>query len=214
MTSTVETVELVGGDVALDLVNTGSRRKEGPFRERLRQYDDLVTWAERVGIIEPDGAERLHAEAERHPDEARRVLETARTLRETIYRVFAAGAHEREPEPDDLHALADAAAEAASHRSIERDPEGFRFTWPEGDRLDRVLWPLAMSAAELLVSDDLDRVKECATDNCNWLFVDQSRNRSRRWCDMKDCGNRAKARRHYARTKKQEEGKDPGEHDH
>src|SRR5690606_34555848 len=75
------------------------------------------------------------------------------------------------------------------------------FGWPESNALDQVLWPVAVSAAELLTSADRERVKECAADTCNWLFLDMSRNRSRRWCDMKECGNRAKARRFYKRQR-------------
>ena len=71
----------------------------------------------------------------------------------------------------------------------------------EERKLDQMLWPIIRSAAELLTSDKLDRVCECPGENCGWLFIDMSRNRSRRWCDMKDCGNRAKARRHYRKTK-------------
>jgi predicted RNA-binding Zn ribbon-like protein len=208
MSTGIETVELVGGDLALDLVNTGSRRRQGPFRDRLLAYGDLVTWAERVALVTADRAQRLRAEAERDPLEADRVLERVRALRETVYRVFTAGARGEAPAEDDLASLGETAAEAAARRVLvpETAPaEGYRFAWPESDTLEQLLWPVAMSAAELLVSDDRERVKECATDNCNWLFVDMSRNRSRRWCDMKDCGNRAKARRHYARARGQEE---------
>jgi predicted RNA-binding Zn ribbon-like protein len=108
------------------------------------------------------------------------------------------------PSPEDLVALSEAAADAASHRVLAPEQAGYAFAWPERSGLERLLWPVALSAAELLVSDDLDRVKECATENCNWLFVDMSRNRSRRWCDMKECGNRAKSRRHYARSRRAE----------
>lgn len=78
------------------------------------------------------------------------------------------------------------------------------FVWGWDDAapaLDRPLWPVARSLAELLTSDELPRVRECAADNCAWLFIDTSKNRSRRWCDMAVCGNRAKARRHYARAR-------------
>lgn len=194
--------------MALDLVNTGSRRAGGPFRERLHTYADLVTWAERVGLIGAEEGARLRTEAAAHAGDAESVLERARSLRETVYRVFAAEAGGRPPSPDDLAALSEAAAAAASHRVLAPEAAGYRFAWPERERLDRLLWPVAMSAAELLVSEDLGRVKECATANCSWLFLDMSRNRSRRWCDMKDCGNRAKARRHYARSRNAEGGGD------
>jgi predicted RNA-binding Zn ribbon-like protein len=201
MAETVESMELVGGDIALDLVNTGSSRRIGPFRERLGSFDDLVSWAERVGLLARQRADRLRAEADRHPDTAQRALERIRALREAVYRVFRAGIEGQGAADEDVAVLTEAAAEGASHRRLVSGPQGYVFEWPESDRLDQILWPVAMSAAELLVSEDRLRVKECATENCNWLFVDMSRNRSRRWCDMKDCGNRAKARRHYHRSR-------------
>jgi len=201
MASTVDTVELVGGNLALDLVNTGSQREGGPFRERLHTYADLVTWAERVGLIGTEEGARLRTEAVARPDEAEQVLEQARSFRERVYRTFSAEVRGRAPSPEDLAALSEAAADAAARRVLAPEPDGYVFTWRAREGLDRLLWPVALSAANLLVSDDLARVKECATENCNWLFVDMSRNRSRRWCDMKDCGNRAKARRHYARSR-------------
>ncbi|MGH7501940.1 MAG: CGNR zinc finger domain-containing protein [Longimicrobiales bacterium] len=195
----------MGGDVALDLVNTGSRRRDGPFRERLLTYSDLIRWAERAGIVDASAAAELWQEAERHPEEAELALDRMRELREQVYRVFVAAIRGESPPAADLGSLQAAAAEGAGARRIVALPGGaFRFGWPACERLGQLAWQVALSAAELLVSEDRTRVKECATANCNWLFVDLSRNRSRRWCDMKDCGNRAKARRHYARMQRQE----------
>jgi predicted RNA-binding Zn ribbon-like protein len=76
---------------------------------------------------------------------------------------------------------------------------GYALSWPDSAELDRMLWPLATSALSLLLSEEVGRIKECAADDCHWLFLDSSRNQSRRWCDMKACGNRAKARHYYHR---------------
>lgn len=189
----VETMDLVGGDVALDFVNTASGRDgAGGLREKLVSYGDLVTWAERVGLAPVSLGNRLRAEAERDPAGAAAVLERARELREAVFRLFARPG----PEATDLDRVAREAGEAAAHRRLVEEAEAYAFAWPEGDRLDQILWPVAVAAADLLTSrQDRPRVKECAADDCNWLFLDQSRNQSRRWCDMKVCGNRAKARR-------------------
>jgi predicted RNA-binding Zn ribbon-like protein len=102
----------------------------------------------------------------------------------------------------DLEALARAAAAATAARRLEPQPDGgYAFVWPESDELEQILWPVALSAAELLTSEDRARVKECANDSCRWLFLDRSKNRSRRWCLMRDCGNQAKARRFRARRR-------------
>jgi predicted RNA-binding Zn ribbon-like protein len=63
------------------------------------------------------------------------------------------------------------------------------------------LWPIVLAAAELLTSAGRARVRECAAHGCGWLFLDTSRSQRRRWCTMASCGNRAKARRFYERTR-------------
>lgn len=200
----VDTMDLVGGELCLDLVNTGSSRADGPFRERLRSYEDIVRWGMRVDAVDGDVARKLTRAAARDPETATAVLERTRALREAIYRVFRARLTDSAPSADDLATLTAAGAEAtAAQRLVCRDG-GFELEWPETDDLNRAWWPAATSALGLLLSEDLARVKECATPDCNWMFVDASKNRSRRWCDMKDCGNRAKARRHYARRKKEQ----------
>jgi len=77
----------------------------------------------------------------------------------------------------------------------------WRWEFVDGEELDSMLWPIVRDAAELLTSRDFDRVTECSGSDCTWLFADKSRNRSRRWCDMAECGNRSKARRFYRRQK-------------
>jgi predicted RNA-binding Zn ribbon-like protein len=202
MAETIDTVELVGGDLAFDLVNTASARRDGPFRERLLTYDDLVRWAERVELLGSTQARGLRSEAHARPADAAAALHFIRELREAIYRVFSAIALEDDPAPEEIGRIQAAAADAAARRRIVRRPDGqFHYEWPDSTDLGQLAWPVAVSAADLLVSGDHARIKECATDNCNWLFIDSSRNRSRRWCDMKDCGNRAKARRHYHRSR-------------
>lgn len=193
----VETMDLRGGDVGLDFVNTASGRDSGALREKLRVYDDLVTWAERLELTTSARGRRLRAAARSSADEARAVLERAHALREAMYRILGRD----DPDAGDLDLLSDEAGLAAAERRLVTGPEGYVFAWPESDRLEQLIWPVALSAAELLTSEDRPRVKECAADDCNWLFLDMSRNRSRRWCDMKVCGNRAKARRFSERHK-------------
>jgi len=192
----VETMDLAGGDISLDFVNTASGRDSGALQEKLHGYEDLVTWAERVGVLTGAQGLRLRAAARRSPDEADAVLRRARELREAVFRILARDGINA----GDVDLLADEAARGAAERRLAATADGYAYAWPESDRLEQLLWPVALAAAELLTSaQDRPRVKECAADNCNWLFLDMSRNRSRRWCDMKVCGNRAKARRFSAR---------------
>ena len=198
----VATMDLVGGNVCLDFVNTGSHRSAPPFREKLRGYGDLVTWVGRVDEgVDEETAARLRRLADRDPAAAEAVLGRARALREAIYRAFSAMAKGVAAAPADLELIGTEAGRATAHRRLVPTAEGCMWEYAEVDALERPLWPVALAAAALATSAEVARVKECASDNCNWLFLDVSKNRSRRWCDMKECGNRAKARRHRTRAR-------------
>jgi len=139
-----------------------------------------------------------------NPSGAEKVLKCAIELREIIYRIFSTVAAGDLPKGGDLSTLNRHLAKTMAQSRIIPIKDGF--TWDingNRDELDWMLKPIVRSAAGLLTSDELDRVKECADDKgCGWLFLDRSKNRSRRWCDMKDCGNRAKAKRFYERKQK------------
>ncbi len=194
--------EFTGGLLCLDFANTLEDRPSDHPRELLNSYSDLVSWSQQARILEDQEAQQLLEEAARRPAEAFIVLQRAVVLRETIYRLFKAVAQDASAEGDALVLLNAAIADTMTHAQIV--PGAARFTWGwtvnEGD-LDRILWPVVQSAADLLTSDELDIVRICASDDCDWLFLDTSKNHSRRWCDMKSCGNRAKARRYNVRKK-------------
>lgn len=194
--------EFSGGELCLDFANTVSDRAEAAPAEHLHGYPDLVAWGRQAGLIDGSQADTLLAEAGRQPAAAAQVHARALTLREAIYRMFARRATGLPPAPEDIAIVNDELGRALAHARVVPAGQGFAWGWAQDcPALDRVLWPVARSAAELLTSEELDRVRECAADTCNWLFLDTSKNRSRRWCDMKSCGNRAKAKRHYARLK-------------
>lgn len=197
------TLNLEEGWLCLDFANTLDWHASDHPEERLNSYSDLVAWSERAGLLTAPEAQRLLRRAEGHPADATGVLKSAIALREVIYRIFSAVAHGRAPEAVDLVSLNAALPEALCRSRIVRLEDKFTWDWADvEDALDCMLWPVAWSAADLLTSEDVHRVGECADDRgCGWLFLDLSRNHSRRWCDMKDCGNRAKARRHYERKR-------------
>ena len=197
----VEDLELIGGEVCLDFANTLGGTREAPS-ERLHGYGDLVRWAAHAGAIEGTEVEALLAAAGARSAEAEAVFARALRLREAIFRIFAALADDANPAAADLQRLNDELARALPHLRIVPDEHGFDYRFEAPDSaLDGPLWPVARSASELLATGDLGRVKRCTSDECDWLFVDLSKNRSRRWCDMRDCGNRAKARRYYRRQR-------------
>ena len=194
--------EFSGGQLCLDFTNTVSGSRRGQPKERLTSYEDLIAWGRQGGVLSEQETRELRQLAARRPTDAAAALEAARTLREAIYRIFLNVNEGRAPEPDDLSALNAALCEESSHVQVRVRPGGFAWAWCDEDKaLDRVLWPVVRSAADLLVSGEVERVRKCAAEDCDWLFFDVSRNNRRRWCDMKSCGNRAKARRHYARKK-------------
>ena len=199
--SEAASLQLLGGALCLDFANTVGNHKTGEPSEHLAGYADWVAWGQHAGALTPAQARRLVAESARHPAEAKEVFKRATELREAIYRIFAAIAENASLKSTDLDRLNEALAHGLGHARIVTTPEGFRWDWTEEAALDRVEWLVARSAADLLTSGNLDRVRQCGDAECGWLFIDTSRNRSRRWCDMNDCGNRAKARRHYRRLR-------------
>jgi predicted RNA-binding Zn ribbon-like protein len=199
----IEHYDPVGGNLALDLANTANRAVRPVPQEKLRTYEDVVVWGERTGMLDAARARALRAEAGARPEAAAEVLARTVELREAIYRIFSAVGSGAEPVPADVAVLDAYLREGAGQRRLDRGRGGWTWKWEAGaEPLAQLLWPAAYAAADLLTEGELARVKECANDECTWLFVDMSKNRSRRWCDMKDCGNRVKARRHYRRTKR------------
>lgn len=180
------------------------------WRARDRQDDELVSyaalvdWAAREGVVDAATAARLARRAKREPDEAARVLEHARTLRGAIYRILVSVGEDSAPAAEDLETLsAHASAALAARRLVRSGASGYAWEWPaDAAALERVLWPVAESAASLLTSRLVHRVRRCADDECGWLFVDESRNGSRRWCSMEGCGTRAKVARYRQRQRR------------
>jgi len=195
-------LRLESGWLGLDFANTVEWHASRQPEEQLNSYADLVAWARSVGLINEAAADRLLQAADRRPAEAAAVLEKAIALREAIYHIISNQASGYPPHPNDLALLNAALAQAHRRLRLVADEAGFSWTWAgDPDELDYLLWPVARSAADLLVSPDLERVGVCADERgCGWLFIDSSKNHSRRYCGT-GCLNRAKQKRHYARLK-------------
>jgi predicted RNA-binding Zn ribbon-like protein len=204
----VSTVPLEGGHLALDFVNTlGGLRDEppSPDNELLDSYEDLVMWSVRLGVIsEADGGTLLRA-ARADEKGARRAHTRARELRELVYAIFrpiADGAEAPEHLLDELRdAERNALASAHLAPAGADAPHGaMRWTWPPPRELADPLLPITHAAVELLTTGPLGHLKICG--NCRWLFLDQSRNHSRRWCSMDECGTQMKQRRFVERRRR------------
>lgn len=195
--STVATMKLVGGDPCLDFVNTVGGRAQSRVRaDKLASYSDLVGFAEHAGLVNASAARGLKRKGFAQPRDAEAALQRARAFREALYAALRALLLGRRPAPPELRTLN---AELAACRSRERlalQRGRLLWGWPEaGERLESPLWPVARAAAALLTSPELARLRQCGGDACGWLFLDRSRNRSRQWCTMQDCGNLSKVRR-------------------
>jgi len=188
-------------DLCLDFANTLSYRG-GAALESLHDFADLVGWCGANATLTADGCERALRWSDLHPEQEAATFADAIAIREASFRIFFAIAARRTPPPHAVAALNRALEAAPARRLLVRANKGF------GWQIDRVgfsapalLAPVLWSAGDLMVSPDTIRLRHCSNDQCLWLFLDDSKNGSRRWCSMQACGNRAKAHRHYLRTR-------------
>lgn len=195
-------LKLVGGRLCLDFVNTVDRDGDQYSQEWFHNATDLISWAQHIGILSVAQAEALLHQIEEQPERATTVFDRAIQLRETLYRIFSAIAAQKPQHADDLELLNTLLSEMQRHLHLVATDSRFIWEWTQTDRIELILWQIVRATADLLTSNDRDRIRECAGVGCGWVFLDFSRNRSRRWCDMEDCGNRAKAYRHYDRKRK------------
>jgi len=188
--------------VCQDFVNTLDDRFHDAPKELLASYVDLVRFAGEAGILPQQQVDRLCAQAVKSPHAAERALKSAIRMREAMSEIFYARAQARPVPKAALAVLNGYVQQAAQHAALAPHHGGFQwqFDFPH-DNLEAPLWPIARSAAELLASDQLAFVRACASETCEWLFLDQTKNHRRRWCDMTKCGNRAKVRSFYERQK-------------
>lgn len=195
-TRTMATLDLVGGSLPLDLTNTVNSRVV-PEHDYLGSYRDLAAWLERVSVLTPGQKDSLTAQAHMDASGAAAALRAATAMRDVVHTVFGSLARDEEPPRDALRELLTGYAEAIYLATWERTADGLRPSWNVASDLLAPLRPIAHQAVVLLMSPDISHVKSCP--GCGWLFVDATRNHSRRWCDMATCGSRAKMRRYHQR---------------
>jgi predicted RNA-binding Zn ribbon-like protein len=189
---------IVGGHLALDFANTVDDPLGPERHDHASTYDDIVRWSVRVGTLTDTQAARLLRTAARHRADADATVERAHELRETMNEIFGAVADGAPEVRKGWTRLRPLVADAVANATLTDNGTGANeWSWSQDAGLASVLHPIASAAADLLVSNDLSRVKRCA--RCPWLFLDSSKNKSRRWCDMNDCGKAQKIERYVAR---------------
>jgi len=192
--------DLSGGNLALDFVNTVSNRPAAEPIERLTDYNHLVFFGLESNLYPHAMVNDLYIRAGRLPGMAKNALLKAIQFREALFAIFSAVVEHRAIPGNALQQLTLILQEGMANGRLVHN--GHLFAWESTSmniHLESALWPVARAAADLLLSDELENVRMCASDECAWLFIDRTKNHRRRWCDMKTCGNRVKARRHYQR---------------
>jgi predicted RNA-binding Zn ribbon-like protein len=196
--------------IALSFNNTVSWQADGPANDRLETFSDLLTWAGATDLLAPAEIAALQEPATRDPWAAAAALAQTRELRTVLHQILAALARHQEPEPITLRAFSQALRVAAGQLALTwRDG---RLAWGHQGEVapETIVHRIAWAAAQFMTSSELARLGLCANPECGWMFLDSTRNHSRRWCSMQDCGSRAKARRYYRRRKAKAGGESSG----
>ncbi|MGD8992575.1 MAG: CGNR zinc finger domain-containing protein [Desulfobacterales bacterium] len=201
-------IKLLGGRLCLDFVNTVHCYGCNDIGEYLNNYQDLIAWSRHVGTMSSDEAKRLAVQSIEYRSQAKRLHLRAIELREIIYSIFCSILEGAPPAKKNLTAFNNYLSEMMALSHIVKTPDGFEWDMSVNKTgLDWILNPVIRSTADLLISEEWRKIKKCADPTCGWLFLDVSRNHSRRWCDMRACGNRAKASRFYKKKKKTQSAK-------
>jgi len=198
-------LRLLGGSLPLDFVNSVDWRASDQPIEYLVDYDALIAWSRRVGTLSPAEAASLRGRAAADSSAAQAAAQRMRRRREQLYELLAGVASGRPADPALLDEVRRWHGEAIDAGVLHQGATGIELGW-RSDELDRPAWPLYRSAWDLLTGPALGRVKICPADGCGWLFLDRSKNGTRRWCSMGGCGARMKMRRAYSRSRRERLG--------
>ena len=184
---------------ALAFVNTLWPRPAEP-RETLVSYDALLGWARDQKLLPAAAIDRLQAQSRKHPHQAALVLGRVRELREALHEVLAAVEAGKHPPTPALDLLGRNLSAAYAHGTLVPHEGALQWTSLGEDELERVGWEIAHATGRLILSPRLAHIRSCGAGDCGWWFLDETKNHSRRWCDMKTCGNREKLRRFRSRA--------------
>lgn len=195
-------IDLIGGNVCLDFINTLDDRPAEKQSELLNDYSDLACFGEQTGILTAAQTDALLDKAAVMPREADDALRRARRLREALYEIFSALVNHKAVPPAAMETLNRHVHDAALHSHLVQTKESCEWRFDDlTSSFEAMLWPISRAAAALLTSADVALVRTCSSPTCQWFFLDTSKNHRRRWCDMTKCGNRAKVRNFYARKR-------------
>jgi len=197
-----ETFRCPGGALCLDFCNSGQDAREPSGSEWIASFTDLVDWLEAAGGVTGSQAARLREAGAASPRAAAQVWSRAIKFREALFRVLNAKAGGGKVAREDLSDIEAEHARAVSFARLSWAGETYRWSLDaSAAELDAAMQPLVESAVSLLTSAKLERLRRCGNSTCYWLFIDDTRNHSRRWCEMASCGNVVKVRRHREKAR-------------
>jgi predicted RNA-binding Zn ribbon-like protein len=184
-------LRIVGGNLALDFVNTRGGPRHGPAdSEWLSSYEDFAAWSSRAGLADPSAPPGESAP----PTALLAAFARVQACRDDMYEIFLAFADGSAPPEAALRRMQLTYIEALTHGQLASDTGGCTWRWDPRSGSLAPLWPVIATAIELLTHGPADRIKSCHA--CRFMFIDQSKNGSRRWCSMDDCGKAAKIARY------------------
>ena len=191
------TYKLIGEELCFDFVNTVSWPETDREHDWLNSADNYFKWALAAGLIDKQSAKRLGTQTNK---ELASQMKNVYAIRRELYSILTDFAFEKKPDLLLVKKIDSLFHQVVRFRHI--DPKTYEWIWDERITLSAILNPVIWNAVYVITELDHSRIKYC--DACNWLFYDKTKNKSRRWCDMEDCGSRDKALRYYHRQKKQE----------
>ncbi len=196
--------KFIAGTPGLDFVNTvGARIEDGAgyriLRDKLAAFEDVVAWCEAAGLIAKPDLRAVTRTSDQSADAFRRAV----AFREALYRIVRACTGGGTPARGDIEILNVERRAAHAHRRLTFSKSRFVEAWDPPDAPDRLLWSIVLPSAAFLVSESISLIRQCPGEECGWMFLDTSRNHTRQWCEMRICGNRAKARRFRERSGRQ-----------
>jgi len=194
----IEHLATVGGELCLDFINTVHHYDQNPLLDELANFDHLLAWALKVHLVDEATHNAFRNTAWEKPIVTAHKLAQIKQIRHHIYRVFVALDHHRMPDSDALDSLLSVWKTATARARFTPGLTGGHWTYPQDPaNLVSLIHPVVSNALRLLESPDLPQIRLCEAHDCSWLFMDRSKNGSRRWCQMEVCGNREKAKRYY-----------------
>lgn len=192
-TDQVSKFEFIGGTLCLDFLNTVHRFGAEEPGDELETPDDLLAWAVEAKLLRAEEASQIRRQFQANPRSGEEALRQAKRIRSQLRELLRRAS--RRVQRKDIALLNSWLKQHSGIPTVARDNTGWRFAWrPQSTGVQRVLFEIMLSAAHLVTGGKRERIRECASPICTWLFIDTSKNHTRRWCDMRVCGNRAKVR--------------------